>query len=168
MSAADLTIPSADDQKRLEKQWLAICEKAGASPTTFRLNFGPQFDCGFCIFRYGGGWMVLDILRGNEESRRICESDDELLYQKAKAATWAMAGWEREKNESSLSRALGTLFHHIDPVLDTRLQLRQQRRQIQRRQLRLMEKVDLDWARRLALEHRSEWDSSASGHADRP
>jgi hypothetical protein len=152
-------MPSADDQKRLEKQWLAICEKAGATPTTFRLNFGRQFDCGFCILRYGGGWMILDIFRGNEESRRVCESDDELLYQKSKSTTWAMAGWERAETESAFSKALGTLFHHIDPVLDTRLQRRQQWRQIQRRQLRLMEKIDLDWARRLALEHRSERDS---------
>ncbi|MGN6156164.1 MAG: hypothetical protein ACTHN4_10600 [Sphingomicrobium sp.] len=99
--------------------------------------------------------MVLDIMRGNEESRRFCATDDALLYEFAKVATWAMAGWDRAKNESPLSRALGTLFHRIDPLLDTRLQLKQQRGQVQRRQRRLMEKIDPAWARRLAADQRS-------------
>jgi hypothetical protein len=146
-------MPSADDQRRLKAEWLQICQKIGASPSTFRLEFGERFDCGFCILRCGDGWMVLDILRGNEESRRFLPSDDDLLYESAKTATFAMAGWDREKNESSFSRALGTLFHYIDPKLDTRLQGRQQLRQVQRRQLRLMKKIGPAWARRLTSDH---------------
>ena len=106
--------------------------------------------------------MVLDMMRGHEESRQFCATDDDLLYERAKAATLAMAGWEREKNESPLSRMFGALFHYLDPRLDTRLQLRQQRRQVQRKQLRLMEKARLDWARRLASDHELEIRASRS------
>ena len=120
--------------------------------STFRLEFGERFDCGFCVLRCGDGWMVLDILRGHEGNHgNFLQATLNYCMRSAKLATWALAGWDREKNESSLSRALGTLFHYIDPKLDTRLQGRQQRRQVQRRQLRLMEKIRADWARRLCV-----------------
>ena len=160
MSEPELTVPSAADQQRLEAEWLAICKKIDASPSIFRLEFGRRFDSGFCIFRCADGWMVLDIMRGSEEARQFYPTDDDLLYERAKGATSAMAGWARAKEESSFSKMFGALFHYIDPRLDTRLQLRQQRWQAQRRQMRLMEKVSADWARRLASDHQSEIRSS--------
>ena len=151
-----LSLPTASEQERLEKAWAAICEKIDRSPKDFPLRFGSQFDWPNCIFRDGEGWLLLDIHRGSEISRRSLRDEDALLYEYAKAATSALAGWHREKNMSPASKAFEALYHRLDRRFDLRLQLRQHRRMSHSFQRALMTKISAEWTERLDDEFRSE------------
>ena len=145
----DLDLPSLAEQQDLEAAWAAICEKLDRSPTFYPLRFGPQFDWTRAIFRHGDGWAVLDIMRGEELSRRFLPDRDALLYDYAKGATEAIAGWHLEKNMSPLSNRLAGIFHRLDRRFNLRLQLRQANNLLHAHQLGLMRLISPEWSQRL-------------------
>ncbi|HEY6662669.1 MAG TPA: hypothetical protein VIZ66_07080 [Sphingomicrobium sp.] len=152
----ELTVPDLEDRERLAAAWSAICQKIDQPLTTFPLRFGPHWDWPRSIFRSGDGWSVVDVYRGDEQSRRYITDDETLLYDSAKWMTSAVAGWRRSANMSRFSKALGRIYHSLDRRFDLRLQLRQQRAIEHRYQRELMARISTAWANRLDHEFRGD------------
>jgi hypothetical protein len=145
--------PTPEQQARLTSTWQEICGKIDVQPYRFPLRFGNCFDWGFCIFSYREGWMVLDVLRGEELSWTFYPDDDELLYAYAKSMTFALAGWEMEKrNKARPRKALVHLLHYTDKRFDLRLQSAFHRGQMRAIQVPLIRKLCPEWGERLNTE----------------
>ena len=146
--------PSPEQQARLTNEWEVICANVNVQSYRFPLRFGEHFDCGFCIFSYRQGWMVLDVMRGEQLSWNFYPDDDDLLYASARNMTFALAGWEHaKKNKVGGRRALVKLLHYTDKSFDLRLQRAFYRRQMREIQVPMMRKISAGWGERLNTEY---------------